>query len=466
MPSLMQAAFVTASPYGWMRKRWRRYGDVFSSRFPIFGQVVYVADPALVKEVFLGDSGTFHAGEANTLALGDALGAHSLLTLDEERHLSQRKLLLPPFHGQSVRRYVDVMAEATEREVARWPVGEQIELRPRMQAITLDVILRAVFGVRDDERMDLFRERIPPLGETTSVLNWLPLMDRELGGITPAARFRRALAAVDELIYAEIADRRAAAPEGDQRDDVLSLLLRARHEDGSAMTDGELRDELMTLLTAGHETTATGLAWAFERLLRTPRVLERLTASLDDDAYLDAVVKETLRVRPVVVDVARKLTRETEIGGWRLPAGTLVLPAIAVLHKRPDLYDQPEEFRPERWIEDTPESYAWIPFGGGVRRCIGASFAQIEMRTVLRKVLRRVRLRAPTQRPERGVIRHVTVVPGRGCRVTVEEGVLAGHRPLAGRERLLPEPAAELAGTHNGGAGVTHPPGQVAVGRN
>jgi cytochrome P450 family 135 len=462
MPSLLQAAFVTASPYGWMVKRWRRYGDVFSSRFPIFGRVVYVADPALVKEVFTGDSATFHAGEANTLALGDALGEHSLLTLDEERHLSQRKLLLPPFHGETVRRYVEVMAEATEREVARWPAGKEIELRPRMQAITLDVILRAVFGVRDDERMDLFRERIPPLGETTSVLNWLPFMDRDLGGVTPAARFRRALAAVDELIYAEIADRRAE-PEGEendarghrplagQRDDVLSLLLRARHEDGSAMTDTELRDELMTLLTAGHETTATGLAWAFERLLRTPRVLEQLTASLDDDAYLDAVVKETLRVRPVIVDVARKLTRDTEVAGWHLPAGTLVLPAIAVLHARPDLYEAPGEFRPERFLNGGAESYAWIPFGGGVRRCIGASFAQVEMKTVLREVLRRVRLRAPTQRPERGVIRHVTVVPGRGARAIVEERL-----PLV-------EPAAELAGAHNGSPGRADAPSEVAV---
>jgi cytochrome P450 len=476
MPSLLQAAFVTASPYGWMVKRWRRYGDVFSSRFPIFGRVVYVADPALVKEVFTGDSATFHAGEANTLALGDALGEHSLLTLDEDRHLSQRKLLLPPFHGESVRRYVEVMAEATEREVARWPAGKEIELRPRMQAITLDVILRAVFGVRDDERMNLFRERIPPLGETTSVLNWLPFMDRDLGGITPAARFRRALAAVDELIYAELADRRAggarehrsrrrAAPDGEDRDDVLSLLLRARHEDGSAMTDSELRDELMTLLTAGHETTATGLAWAFERLLRTPRVLERLTASLDDDAYLDAVVKETLRVRPVIVDVARKLTRDTEVAGWRLPAGTLVLLAIAVLHARPDLYESPAEFRPERFLGAKTdarghrplagrgaESYAWIPFGGGVRRCIGASFAQVEMKTVLREVLRRVRLRAPTQRPERGVIRHVTVVPGRGARAIVEE-----HLPVG------VEPASELAGAHNGGPGRADAPSEVAV---
>jgi cytochrome P450 family 135 len=472
----MQAAFVTVSPYGWMLRRWRRYGDVFSSRFPIFGRVVYIADPALVKEVFTGDSETFHAGEANTLALGDALGENSLLTLDEERHMSQRKLLLPPFHGESVRRYVEVMAESTEREVASWPVGEEIELRPRMQAITLDVILRAVFGVRDDRRMDLFRERIPPLGETTSVLNWLPFMDRDLGGITPAAKFRRALAAVDELIYAEIAERKSASDgkasprtghrpvlAQDERDDVLSLLLRARHEDGSPMTDAELRDELMTLLTAGHETTATGLAWAFERLLRTPRVLERLTGSLDDDDYLEAVVKETLRVRPVIVDVARKLTRDTEVAGWHLPAGTLVLPAIAVLHARPDLYESPAEFRPERFLSEgktnarghrplagRPESYAWIPFGGGVRRCIGASFAQVEMRTVLREVLRRVRLRAPTQRPERGVIRHVTVVPGRGARAIVEE-------------RLGVEPAVELAGAHNGRPGVAHAPGEVGV---
>jgi cytochrome P450 len=461
MPSLLQAAFVTASPYGWMLKRWRRYGDVFSSRFPIFGRVVYVADPALVKEVFTGDAVTFHAGEANTLALGDALGEHSLLTLDEERHLSQRKLLLPPFHGKSVRRYVEVMAEATEREVASWPVGKEIELRPRMQAITLDVILRAVFGVRDDRRMDLFRVRIPPLGETTSVLNWLPFMERDLGGITPAARFRRALAAVDELIYAEIAERRAASE--DDQDDVLSLLLRARHEDGSPMTDTELRDELMTLLTAGHETTATGLAWAFERLLRTPRVLERLTTSLDDDDYLDAVVKETLRVRPVIVDVARKLTRETEVAGWRLPAGTLVLPAIAVLHARPDLYESPSEFRPERFLDGGAESYAWIPFGGGVRRCIGASFAQVEMRTVLREVLRRVRLRAPTLRPERGVVRHVTVVPGRGARAIVEGKTNARGAPPARRSGLPVEHAAELARAHNGRPGGADAPSQVGV---
>jgi cytochrome P450 len=400
---------VTAAPYAWMARRRERYGDVFSSHFPFFGRVVYVADPELVKEVFTGDPSVFHAGEANATVLGDALGENSLLTLDEGRHMSQRKLLLPPFHGAAVQRYVDVMAEATAREVKRWPLARAFALRPHMQAITLEVILRAVFGVR-----------IPRLGNLSSVLDWLPFMQRDLGGFTPAARFRKAVAAVDELIYAEIAERRALGDAAD-RDDVLTLLLSARHEDGSPMTDVELRDELMTLLTAGHETTATGLSWAFERLLRTPRVMARVLDSLDDDDYLDAVVKETLRLRPVIVDVARKLTRDTEIGGWQLPAGTLVLPAIAALHMRPDLYDEPEEFRPERFLSEGAESYSWIPFGGGVRRCIGASFAQVEMRVVLREVLRRVRLEAPSQRPERPQVRHVTVVPSRGCRVVVAE---------------------------------------------
>jgi cytochrome P450 len=239
---------------------------------------------------------------------------------------------------------------------------------------------------------------------------------------------------VDELLYAEIAERRADGRDGD---DVLTLLLAARHEDGSPMSDVELRDELMTLLTAGHETTATGLSWAFERLLRTPRVMERVLSSLDDEEYLDAVVKETLRVRPVIVDVARKLTRDVEVAGWRLPAGTLVLPAIAAMHMRPDLYPAPEEFRPERFLDGGAESYAWIPFGGGVRRCIGASFAQVEMRVVLREVLSRVRLRAESPRAERGQVRHVTVVPARGCRVVVEERLAA--------PQAVPEAAAASA---------------------
>ena len=446
LPRLVQAARLTAEPYAWMTGRRERYGDIFSSRFPFFGRVVYVTDPELVKQVFTGSPAVFHAGEANATALGDALGENSLLTLDEGRHLSQRKLLLPPFHGESVRRYTEVMADAAAREISSWPVGEPFALRPRMQAITLDVILRAVFGVRDGERMDRFRERIPPLGELSNPLDWLPFMQRDLGGLSTAARFRKALGKVDELIYAEIADRRAAltADAAGERDDVLSLLLAARHEDGSAMTDVELRDQLMTLLTAGHETTATGLSWAFERLLRTPRVLQALRGSLDDDDYLDAVVKETLRVRPVIADVARVIKEPIVLGGYALPAGMLVLPGIAAVHMRPDLYPEPHEFRPERFTGGGAESYAWIPFGGGVRRCIGASFAQVEMRVVMREVLKRVTLRAASPRPERAKVRHVTVVPARGCRVIVAERLAPGRSSEPGQREQLAGRAAEV----------------------
>ena len=433
MHRTLQGVAVSVAPHRWMARRRERYGDVFSSRFPVFGRVVYVADPAEVKRIFTGDPVSFHAGEVNALALGDALGEHSLLTLDEDRHMSQRKLLLPSFHGERVRGYTEVMAEATAAEVARWPRGSPFPLRPRMQAITLEVILRAVFGVRDGERMNAFRASIPRLADATSVLSLLPFMDRDLGGRSPVARFRRALADVDAQIHAQIAERRrelaSAGPGEPLADDVLTMLLGARHEDGSPMSDAELRDQLVTLLTAGHETTATGLSWAFERLVRTPRVMQTLTERLDDDEYGDAVVKETLRIRPVVADVARRLTADAEIGGYTLPAGTIVVPAIAAIHARPDLYPEPDEFRPERFLDGRAESYAWIPFGGGVRRCIGATFAQVEMRTVLREVLRRVRLRAPSRRSERARVAHVTAVPARGCRVVVEQFLGEPARP-------------------------------------
>jgi cytochrome P450 len=444
LPRLVQAARLTAQPYAWMTRRRERYGDIFSSQFPFFGRIVYVTHPELVKQVFAGPPEVFHAGEANASVLGDALGEHSLLTLDEGRHLSQRKLLLPPFHGQAVRRYAEVMAEVAARRVDEWPLGKPFALRPRMQAITLDVILRAVFGVREGERMDLFRERIPPLGELSTPLDWFSFMQRDLGGLSPAARFRKAQAKVDELIYAEIADRRAAQDGNGARDDVLSLLLAARHEDGSPMTDVELRDELVTLLTAGHETTATGLSWAFERLLRNAPVLERLLGSLDDDEYVDAVVKETLRVRPVVADVARVLKQPIVLAGYPLPAGTLVLAGITAIHMRPDLYPEPHEFRPERFLDGGTESYAWIPFGGGVRRCIGASFAQVEMRVVLREVLKRVTLRAPTPRPERPKVKHVTVIPARDCRVVMVERLVREPRSEPGELEQVGGRTAEV----------------------
>ncbi len=323
------------------------------------------------------------------------LGAHSLLTLDGEEHMRQRKLLLPPFHGERVRGYAELVAEIAGREVESWPLGRPFALRESMQRITLEVILRAVFGVREEERLRRFRALLPPLGEVSTLLLFSPWMQRDLGPRSPWGRFLRDRAAVDALIYEEIALRREAA-DLSQSDDVLSLLLQARDEDGRAMSDVELRDELMTLLTAGHETTATGLSWAFERLVRTPDVMARTVECLsedDGDAYLEAVVKETLRIRPVIVDVARKVSVDWEVEGYDVPAGTLVMPAIAAIHRRPDLWERPLELRPERFLSGEVEPYSWIPFGGGVRRCIGAAFALMEMRVVLRAVLERMEVR-------------------------------------------------------------------------
>jgi cytochrome P450 len=256
-----------------------------------------------------------------------------------------------------------------------------------------------------------------------------PVARRDLGPLSPWVRFKRSRDALDAFLYEEI-ERRRAQPDLAERRDVLSLLLCATDEEGEPLSRQELRDELVTVLGAGHETTATALAWAFERLLRTPRVLGRLTRSLDEgDEYLDATIKETLRMRPVITDVGRKLTREVEIGGYRIPSGALVMAAITAIHFRDDLYPNPDEFRPERFLDGAPDAYAWIPFGGGVRRCIGASFAQFEMRVIMRTILERVRLRAASQRPERSKLRNVTAAPARGCQIVVEQRLAPTPRP-------------------------------------
>jgi cytochrome P450 len=419
-PGALNAVYFTRDPVGFLERQWRRHGDAFSINFPGFGRMAYFAEPDAVKQIFTSSSSAIHAGEANARVLEPALGKFSLLTLDEDDHMRQRKLLLPAFHGERVRRYGELIADIARREIERWPLGSPLALRPRMQSITLDVILRAVFGVRGEDRLARFRATLPQLTEASGVVMWLPFLRHNFGPWSPWARFQRMRRAVDALVYEEIRLRRAD-PAIEERDDVLSLLLQARHEDGSLMSDEELRDELITLLTAGHETSATALAWAFERLLRTPPALERLLDDLEDDAYLDAVVKETLRVRPVVIDVARVVKHDVEIAGWPIPAGTIVVPAIALVQLRPDLFPDPQAFRPARFLgEKQPPSYSWIPFGGGVRRCIGAAFAQLEIKTVLRTVLGQVRLSAPDPAPERQRSRHVTLVPANETTVVVE----------------------------------------------
>jgi cytochrome P450 len=418
-PAAIQAVRYARDPIGFFVGLTRRYGDAFTVSFPYFGKIVYAAHPDLVKQVFTGDPAVFHAGEANATVLEPALGPHSVLTLDEKPHLRQRRLLLPPFHGDAIGRYGGLIREIAERDVESWPLGTPFPLRPHTQGITLAVILRAVFGVSDEQRFRRATKLVDEFGRSADLPTKIPWLRRDLGRWSPWARFVRARSALDEFIYEEIAARRAEKGEGE---DVLSLLIAARHEDGSPMNDQELRDELVTVVGAGHETTATALAWAFERLLRNPRVLSELRRSIErgEEDYLNATIKETLRIRPVIVDVARKLTAPARIGRFELPAGTFVLPAIAALHFRPDLFGDPAEFRPERFLEDNAEHYSWIPFGGGVRRCIGASFAEFEMRIVLRTILERVELRAADPRPERPRARNITLAPAKETRVVLE----------------------------------------------
>src|SRR5256714_3875775 len=415
LPVLVQAARFVLRPLDLLEREWRRQGDLFAIRLPFFGRLVYVADPAAVRDIFSGDPGRFLTGEGNAGPLEPALGQNSLLTLDGEEHLRQRKLLLPPFHGERISRYAEPMRAAAERELAGWPLRRAFPLRPSMQRLTLEVILRTVFGLTDDERRTRFSQAVQRMGAVSDPVMWVPTLRRDLGRFSPWRRFLAARAQGDELIYDEIR-RRRAEPGFESRDDVLSLLLQARHEDGRPMSDVELRDELMTLVGAGHEPTATALCWAFELILRHPRVEARLREEMaagDGDEYLDAVMKETLRLRPVVVDVVRKLTADAEIGGRAIAADTWLVPAIAVIHLRPDGYPDPHEFPPQRVLDGQPEPYTWIPFGGGVRRCIGASFAQQEIKVVLRTLLEAARLRPPPSRPEGPRARHVTVAPSR-----------------------------------------------------
>jgi cytochrome P450 len=426
LPATLQVLAYAREPLGFLIDLQRRYGDIFTVSFPFYKQLVYVADPALVKQLFTAPPEQMHAGEANATVLEPALGPNSVLTLDEAPHMRQRKLLLPPFHGERIERYGELIREATSSEMESWPVGEPFALRPHTQRIALAVIMRAVFGVHDEERLHRFEGLIEQFAGRLSLVTALPPLRRSFGRWSPWSRFLAAREALDAFIYEEIALRRAEnAGKAAEPDDVLSLLMAARHDDGSPMSDAELRDELVTILGAGHETTATGLAWAMERLLRNPDVLARLRDSLaaGEDDYLDATIKETLRARPVIVDVARKLTAPLSIGGYELPAGSFVMAAIAALHYREDLFPEPQRFRPERFLDGKADTYAWIPFGGGVRRCIGAAFAEYEMRIVLRAILERAELSAPDPRPEKAKVRNITLAPGKGTLVSL-------NRPL------------------------------------
>lgn len=381
--------------------------------------LIMLSDPQSIREVFTGDPNVFRSGEGNAL-LQAALGSRSLLVLDGDRHLRERRLMLPPFHGDRMARYRELIAGIAEREIAGWPAATPFELAPRMRAIALEVITRAVFGVEDEQhRVRLERALSRLLDAATRSLRLFVLLLLAPDGPTVRAWRRRAptIRTVDALLRDEIRRRRAEQASG--REDILSLLLLARDQDGRPLSDEHLRDELMTLLVAGHETTAAALAWSFERLARRPEAFERL-AGEEGDEYADAVAKETLRVRPVIPFVVRQLSAPVTLAGYALPAGVRVAPCVHLVHRRPDLYPQPEIFRPERFLERPAGTYTWIPFGGGTRRCLGGAFALFEMKTVLRAVASAGRLRPVEPRDEAIGRRGLSLTPARGARLIWE----------------------------------------------
>jgi cytochrome P450 len=428
----------------WLMDRCQaRYGDMFTLRIANEGTWVITSDPDTIKQAFTGDPRLLHAGEANRILL-PVLGPDSVLLLDDTPHLRQRKLMLPAFHGERMQRYGALMADVAAREIERWPLDEPYALRPRMQAMTLEIVLRAVFGVSEGPRMDELRQELRRLLDiVTSPLNGVALLTLGPERIARMGRFQRELNRVNRPIYDEIADRRRAGDLA-ERDDIMSLLLQATHEDGSPMSDAELRDELVTLLVAGHETTANALAWAVERLCRHPERMHRLTEEVcaGEAAYLQATIQETLRLRPVISIVLRRLAEPMELGGRLLPAGASIVPSIHLVHRRPDIYPEPDEFRPERFIEAeggrTPGTYTWIPFGGGIRRCLGAAFAQFEMEVVLRELVLRRTLAPSRPESERVYRRAITETPRHDAEVLV-------GCPSTSRTAATPEPEASPA---------------------
>lgn len=428
-------------PYDFLEESARRYGTPFTMRLVGLPPIVMFADPEPVKQIFADDGETLVAGEFNQ-ALRPFVGEHSLLLLDGKEHLRQRKLLTPPFHGERMEAYGQTMLDEADYDMDRWPVGRVFSLHGHMQRITLRVILRTVLGIEDASRLDeisIVMTKVLAAGTWAPLL--LPFMQVDLGPMSPWGRFQRLQAESDRMLFDEVARRRR---EGDtSKRDVLSLLLAARDEHGEPMTDEELHDELTTLLVAGHETTATALAWAVRWILGNPSVGERLRAELREASangaltpariakleLLDGVVRETLRLVPVIPIVGRLLKRPATIGGYDLPAGTGVTCSIYLSHRRPESISRPDEFDPDRFRGKRFSPNEIYPFGGGIRRCIGAAFAMYEMKMVLARVLLRTEL-ALADEDIRPVRRSVTMMPSEGLRVRVTSRRPRTERPV------------------------------------
>ncbi len=427
-PKLVQTLGWWTRPTAFLAGCRQRFGPRFTLRLLVNSPVVMLSDPDEVREVFTAPAEVLHPGEGARV-LEPVVGSHSVILLDEGEHLEQRRLMLPAFHGEQMVRLAELVAEVAERETASWPEEDAAPLHPRLQALTLEIILRAVFGLDPGARLDGLRSGLTELLELSSrPMALMPAAVQAVAGRELSARFDRVQSETDALVFGLIDERRRGEGE---RDDVLSMLLAACHEDGSSMSDQELRDELLTLLVAGHETTASALAWAFERLARSPAVLSRLSDEVDrgeGDAYLTATVQETLRRRPVLPNAAPRLVKQPiTVGGWRYEPGVCLAPNAFLVHHDPAVYRDPYAFRPERFLDEPPGTYTWIPFGGGRRRCLGASFAILEMKTVLRLVLARFELEAAQE--SAGVRRRsITISPRDGARVALRA------RPLRERD--------------------------------
>ena len=425
LPRFVQVLWFGQRQANFVFRHHARFGEVYSLRGYVRGRPTVVSHPDHVKSVFTAPPELVPTLAAES-PLRPVLGPSSVLTANGPRHLRQRKLLLPPFHGEAIARYEQMIAEAAEREIDRWPIDRPFALAPRMQAITLDVIMGGIFGIEGKPRPGTLEHALRTSIRHVLWSSTLPgsklaeLMN--IGHDEPFGLTWLALLVPDRCVYAIIAKRRRAR-DLEERSDILSLIMRARTEDGGQLSDRELRDELMTLVLAGHETTANQLAWAWERLVRTPQAYERLREGTDDDAVVEATITEAMRVRPVIPMTGRRVTAPWRLGEYGVPADTPIAVSILLLHHREDLYPNAFAFRPERWLDRKPGTYEWLPFGGGTRRCLGAALAMAEQRVVMRTMARRLDIRAADEKPERPVHRNVTMIPSRGGRVTVRPRV-------------------------------------------
>lgn len=420
MPALRQTMRFWRDRPRFLAEMFERYGDMVTLQLVPQGPHVLLRDPEHVKEVFRGAPEVFHGGEGNW-RLREIVGRTSLLTIDAPHHRPERKRMMPAFHNERIQGLVDTMCRITEQEVASWPVGRPFRFLERSYALTLEIIVRAVLGVDDAEHSPELVAALHRVA-TIDLLATTMMIRPGLARLWPWRRVIRDRRHADRLIHTEIS-RRRRDPDRSGRTDVLSMLV----EDSD--DDQLVRDEVMNLLMAGHETTAVGLAWLLERLVRHPAVMARLRDGLDDpqDPYRTAVVKETLRVRPVIHNVARKLTEPVRIGGRTLPAGTFVAPAIGPIMCDPRVWGpDATAFRPERWLDGSAPPSAWLPFGGGARRCIGAVFAQVEMETVVRALLTAVELDTVVGRDEGNRMHHITMIPTQGARITVARRLRTG----------------------------------------